>query len=193
MASQGDNAAPENSNSFQRPVKTVNTYYLLTWSNIRTLHRFCYSIGTYFASLRKNSEFQQTHWQKTPLVFEQKISETAFSMLDLKEAVDTDFLEAGRGQHNLYFLFGTIGLCFFNVQCFFCRNVSRWQKWLEYGGRISSSWKIFPRCQAALWRRINSANPEERYRCLQQCRRLHPKAGIYLLLYLWGVAIATRS
>ena len=35
------------------------------------------------------------------MLFEQKISETAFSMSDLKEAVDTDFLEAGRGYHQL--------------------------------------------------------------------------------------------
>ena len=35
------------------------------------------------------------------MLFEEKISETAFSMSDLKEAVDTDFLEAGRGYHQL--------------------------------------------------------------------------------------------
>ena len=103
------------------------------------------SISTYFASLRQNSEFQQTHWQKIPLVFEHKISETAFSMSDLKEAVDTDFLEAGRGENNRIFRWHNRG-CYLYTNCFACRNVSRWEKWLEYGGCISSTGQIFPRC-----------------------------------------------
>ena len=55
------------------------------------------SVSSFFDSLSKNAKFRNDVWQRSPQLFNGKISETAFSMMDLKDAVDSDFLEAGRG------------------------------------------------------------------------------------------------
>lgn len=55
------------------------------------------SIDDFFSTLCNNANFRDQIWQKKPILFKSKISSVEFTMDDVKEAVDKDFLEAGRG------------------------------------------------------------------------------------------------
>jgi len=57
------------------------------------------SLDNFFKTTSSSSHFRDVLWQKDPHLFNIALTESAFQMADLKFAVDTDFLEAGRGSN----------------------------------------------------------------------------------------------